>query len=183
MRRRICSTVLGRTEAVVEADQIEFSAVDAAHLVGHLAISDFRPPVHAVGRGGSAVRHGLADLDLGIGDAGRVGGLRRPCPRDTDDRARARLQKRTTRQHYLDAPPHFGRRNACAASGIASRLAQFGPERKARPARYELTTSHSLAGHVTLRRPSTLGFLTLRLTAFVHRRALNDRLTSISLKN
>src|SRR5208282_337595 len=33
---------------VVEADQIEFSAVDAAHLVGHLAISDFRPPVHAI---------------------------------------------------------------------------------------------------------------------------------------
>src|SRR5271165_3397628 len=100
----------GRTQAVVEADQIEFSAVDAAHLVGHLAISDFRPPVHAISRGWSAIRHSLADLDLGIRDAGRVGGLRRPCSgREAGGRASARLQKRTTRQHYLGAPPRvFG---------------------------------------------------------------------------
>jgi hypothetical protein len=66
-----------RTVGVVVLNEVEFTAVDAALLVDHpeiggLGLSDAR-----IGRCRPAERHGLADLDLGIGCAGVVIFLRR----------------------------------------------------------------------------------------------------------
>ena len=63
---------LRRAVAVVEADEIDLAAVDAALIVDHLEIGGLRPADHAVGGGRSAVGDGLAELDLGVRDAGRI---------------------------------------------------------------------------------------------------------------
>src|ERR1700722_11085200 len=83
MRRRTCSTVL---------------------LVDHLEVGRFRPPDHAIGRERSAVGHGLADLDLGIGNTWRIAGPRGPeALGGMWGGGRSRLQQKTTRNHVI--PP------------------------------------------------------------------------------
>ncbi|MHC2391758.1 hypothetical protein ACVIHB_006574 [Bradyrhizobium liaoningense] len=69
----------GRRVGVVIGDEIDLAAVDAAFgvdlaEVGLLGLAD-----HAVGGGGSAVGHDVADLDLGVGCAGIVFLLRGCC--------------------------------------------------------------------------------------------------------
>ena len=70
---------LRRTVAVVEADQVDLAAVDAAHVVDHLEIGGLGFADHPVGGGWSAIGHGLADLDFRIGDAGRVSARAEPA--------------------------------------------------------------------------------------------------------
>ena len=65
---------LRRAVAVVEADQIDLAAIDPALLVDHLEIGGLGAPDHAIGGSRAAIGHGLPDLDLGVGDAWRVGG-------------------------------------------------------------------------------------------------------------
>jgi hypothetical protein len=76
---------LGRRIAVVAADESDLAAVDAAlgvvqpFEIGRLGLAE-----HAIGRGRPAVSNGLADLDLGIADAGAILLLRqrRRCQQD-----------------------------------------------------------------------------------------------------
>ena len=84
---------LGRAVAVIEADEIDLAAVHAALLVDHLEIGGLGPADHAIGGGRAAIGHGLADLDLRIGDAGRVGCASRPGARRERRGGGARLQK------------------------------------------------------------------------------------------
>ena len=72
---------LRRAIALVEAHEIELAAIHAALLIDHLEVGGLRAAEHAIGGGGAAVGHGLADLDLRIGHAGRIGGSRGPDPR------------------------------------------------------------------------------------------------------
>ena len=73
---------LGRAVTIIERDEIDLAAVDAALLVDHPEIGCLRPPGHTIGRGITAIRHGLADLDLGIGDTWTVFLLRQRRPRE-----------------------------------------------------------------------------------------------------
>ena len=63
---------LRRAVAVVIADEVDLAAVDAALGVDLLEIGFGGPADHAKGGRGSAVGHGAADLDFGIGRAGIV---------------------------------------------------------------------------------------------------------------
>ena len=65
-----------RRVAVVEADQIDLAAVDAALIVDHFHIGLFGFPNGAVCRRRAAVGHGLADFYFFIGGAGVVFVLR-----------------------------------------------------------------------------------------------------------
>src|SRR5690349_6169601 len=65
-----------RTVPVIEADELDLAAVDAATLVDHAKESDLRLAVRPISRSGPAVRHRLAELDAGVGDAGAVALLR-----------------------------------------------------------------------------------------------------------
>ena len=65
---------LRRAVAVVDANQVDFAAVDAALFVNHPEVGRFRPADDAIGRSRPAVGHGLANLDLRAGDPGSVGG-------------------------------------------------------------------------------------------------------------
>ena len=64
---------LRRRVAVVERDQIDLAAVDAAALVDHLEIADLALAERAERRHRPAIGHGLADLDFGCGDAAHFG--------------------------------------------------------------------------------------------------------------
>jgi hypothetical protein len=63
---------LGRLVAVVEREKLDLAAVHPALPVDHVVIGGLHPSLRAVGRQRAAVRIGLADRDLGIGDAGIV---------------------------------------------------------------------------------------------------------------
>jgi hypothetical protein len=65
---------LGRAVAIIKADEVELAAVDPAPLVDHLETRGLGSGDRDVARSGSAVGKGLADLDLGVRDAGRVSG-------------------------------------------------------------------------------------------------------------
>jgi len=67
---------LRRRVAVVERDQIDLAAVDAAALVDHLEIADLALAERAEGRDRAAIGHGLADPDFGCSDAAHFGGYR-----------------------------------------------------------------------------------------------------------
>src|SRR6202041_119711 len=89
---------LRRAVAVIEADEIELAAVDPSHLVDHLEIGGLCLADHAVGRQGPTIGHSLADFDLSIGDAKRVGSARSPSPRgEISGSGSARLQEYATR--------------------------------------------------------------------------------------
>ena len=81
---------LGRAVAVIEADQIDLAAVDAALLVDHLEIGGFGLADHAIGGGGPAIGHGLTDLDFRVGDSRGVGGERGPRTRMRERRPKRR---------------------------------------------------------------------------------------------
>ena len=99
---------LGRAIGVVEADEVDLAAVHAALLVDHLEVGGLRAPDHAVGRRRPAVGHGLPDLDLGVGDAGRIVGARRTRACGEGRCGGARLQECTSSDH-VDSPfpPQF----------------------------------------------------------------------------
>ena len=63
---------LRRAVAVVAADEVDLAAVDAALLVDHGEVGGLRLADGAVARSRAAVRHGVADLDLGVAGAGSV---------------------------------------------------------------------------------------------------------------
>src|ERR1051326_910611 len=63
---------LRRTVAVVVGNEIDLAAVDSAFGIDFREIRGFRLADHAIGRGRSAVRHGVADLDLAVARAGIV---------------------------------------------------------------------------------------------------------------
>ncbi|KAG5719640.1 hypothetical protein E4T56_gene17499, partial [Termitomyces sp. T112] len=63
---------LRRRVAVVIADEVDLATVDAALVVDHLEIGFFGLADDAIGRRRTAVRHDVADLDLGVGCAGVV---------------------------------------------------------------------------------------------------------------
>jgi len=79
---------LGRAVAVIERDQVDLAAVDAALLIDHLEEGGFRLADGAVGGSRTAVRHGLANLYFGAGDARRIGGDRPRCHRQQRQRRR-----------------------------------------------------------------------------------------------
>ena len=70
---------LRRAVAVVIGDEGDLAAVDAALLVDHLEIGSLGLADGRVGRSRAAIRHDVADLDLGIGGAGIVFLLRVAC--------------------------------------------------------------------------------------------------------
>src|SRR5260370_17965347 len=53
---------LGRAVAVVERDEVDLAAVDAALIVDHLEIGGLGPPDRPVGGGGTAIRPDVATL-------------------------------------------------------------------------------------------------------------------------
>ena len=64
---------LRRHVAVVERDQVDLTAVDAALRVDHPEIGCLTLAENAKGGDRPAIGHGLADLDFGGGDAGLIG--------------------------------------------------------------------------------------------------------------
>ena len=137
---------LGRTVAVVETDQVDLAAVDAARFVDHLEIGGFGLADHAVGRGRPAIGHGLADLDFGIGDPGGVVRAGGPgASRQGARRGGARSQECTTRFHKIlpfrlhgaFAPPSLG-----SVAPAASRTRDAHDDPHQRPDR-----AHGARGH------------------------------------
>ena len=63
---------LRRAIAVVATDEVDLAAVDAALVVDHGEVGGLRLADGAVGRSRAAIGHGVADLDLGVADAGTV---------------------------------------------------------------------------------------------------------------
>ena len=70
---------LGRREAVVERYHVKLAPVDAAFLIDHVEIGRKYLAGDAERRCRTAIRHDVAELDLGIGNAGLLG--RDRCPR------------------------------------------------------------------------------------------------------
>jgi hypothetical protein len=69
---------LRRAIAVVQTDEIDLASIDSALIVDHLEIGCFGATNSAEGGSRPAVGYGLADLDFGVGDAGRVLGAGGP---------------------------------------------------------------------------------------------------------
>ena len=63
---------LRRAVAVVDRNEGDLAAVDAAAVVDHLEEGGFGLADLAVGRGRTAIGDGLTDLDFGVADAGAV---------------------------------------------------------------------------------------------------------------
>ena len=63
---------LRRAVGVVILDQVDLAAVDAALVVDHLHVGGLRLADIGIDGIGARERHGLADLDFGIGRAGVV---------------------------------------------------------------------------------------------------------------
>src|SRR5258708_3248305 len=85
--------VLGRAITVVIGEKVDFGAVDAALGVDLLEIGLFGFADHAVGGGGAAIGHDVADLDLGVGRTGVVfllGKCAAARRSESDDRRRER---------------------------------------------------------------------------------------------
>ena len=85
---------LRRIVPIVEADKSELATVNPALLVDHPEVGGLGAADHSVGRERPAVGHGLADLDLRVGDARSVFGQRSPRSRNYKRSGRrGRLQK------------------------------------------------------------------------------------------
>ena len=67
-----------RAVAVIQRDEVDLAPLDAAHLVHHREIGRDGLADGAVNRSRARIGVGVADLDGRVGDAGHVGGLRRP---------------------------------------------------------------------------------------------------------
>src|SRR6185437_14374385 len=63
---------LGRAVCVVIRDKIQLATIDAALLVDHAEIRGLRLASGRIRRGGTAIRIGVAELDLFVGDARRL---------------------------------------------------------------------------------------------------------------
>jgi hypothetical protein len=61
-----------RAVAVIAGDEVDPAAVDAALFVDHVEIGDFGLADRAVGRGRTAIGHGVAELDFGVAGAWSV---------------------------------------------------------------------------------------------------------------
>jgi hypothetical protein len=70
-----------RRIAVIQRNQIDLAAVDAAALIDHPEIADLALAERAERRYRPAIGHGLADPDFGRGDAAHVGGYRGGWPK------------------------------------------------------------------------------------------------------
>ncbi len=71
---------LGRAVGVVIGDEVDLAAVDAAIVVDHPEIGAHGLADDAIGRCRPRIRHDVADLDLGVGDARcRISSARRPA--------------------------------------------------------------------------------------------------------
>jgi hypothetical protein len=79
---------LRRRVAIVERNQVDLAAIDAAALVQHLEIADLALAERAERRYRTAVGHGLADLDFAGADAAHLGRVRGKRPRQQCRRAR-----------------------------------------------------------------------------------------------
>jgi hypothetical protein len=89
---------------MIEADEVDFAAVDPALVVDHLEVGQFRPADHAPRRGRPAIGHGLANLDFRVGDAWGVLGPGRPeALGGIGSGGRSGLQQETARDHAV--PP------------------------------------------------------------------------------
>ena len=93
---------LRRRVAVVERDQVDLAAVDAAALVDHLEIADLALAERAERRHRPAIGHGLADLDFGCGDAAHFGRHRGGRQHQTSDGAQRANSRDET--HRLPSP-------------------------------------------------------------------------------
>ena len=93
---------LRRRVAVVERDQIDLAAVDAAALVDHLEIADLALAERTERRDRPAIGHGLADLDFGCGDAAHFGRHRGGRQHQTSDGAQRANSRDET--HRLPSP-------------------------------------------------------------------------------
>jgi hypothetical protein len=99
-----------RRVAVVKRDQVDLAAVDAAALIEHLEIADLTLAERAERRDRPAVRHGLADLDFGCGDAAHFGCDRGGRPYQHGKRARYKSPDKT---HRHPLPFYFGHASDC----------------------------------------------------------------------
>src|SRR5207302_1130721 len=63
---------LWRAVAVVVRDEVDLAPIDAALLVQHLEEGGLRLTNGPIGGSGTAIRHDVANLDLGVGNAGAV---------------------------------------------------------------------------------------------------------------
>ena len=79
---------LGRRVAVIEADELDLAAVDAALVIDHVPEGYDRLAIDAVGRGRSAIGTGVADLDLTVAGAVVVFLLAERHRRRRNDRGR-----------------------------------------------------------------------------------------------
>ncbi len=70
-----------RAVGVVHGEEFDLAPVDAALLVQHLEIGFADAAEHAVERAGAGMRHGLAELDLGVAGARIVFLVRGPDER------------------------------------------------------------------------------------------------------
>ena len=61
-----------RTVSIIIGDEVDLPTVDAAVVIDHSEVGAHRLANGTVGRCWPAVRHDVADLDLGVGHAGAV---------------------------------------------------------------------------------------------------------------
>ena len=88
---------LRRAVGVVVGNEVDLAAVDAAIVVDHPHIGAHRLADDAIGRRRPRIRHDVADLDLGVGDAGVVFLLRgsRHGGRDDDQSGKSNRPKQS----------------------------------------------------------------------------------------
>ena len=82
-----------RHEAVVDADQVDPAAIDAALIVDHLHVGLLGQTGNRESGARTGIRHGLADLDLVIGHPRRVLGGRRQCHGAAQEQAAEQARK------------------------------------------------------------------------------------------
>ncbi len=61
-----------RAVTLVATDEVDLAAVDAALVIDHGEVGRLRLADNAVGGSRATVGHGVADLDLGVADAGSI---------------------------------------------------------------------------------------------------------------
>ena len=98
---------LGRAITVVERDELDLAAVDAAGIVDALEIGIDRLGDGGVGRGRSAIGVGVSDLDLGVGGTVIVFLLRERRGRTGQKGERRRAAHETTPSRVHCRPPRY----------------------------------------------------------------------------
>ena len=116
---------LGRAVAVVEGDEVDLAAVDAAGVVDALPVGFDALADHAVGGGRTAVGPAMAELDLGIGCTVVVLLLRERRSRPGEQRQRRRTSDKPTPTRNQRTPPFF-ENGAGVSSGIRQKRRPSG---------------------------------------------------------